>query len=104
MLYSHFCMYCEAAKSGGNLLCLLLQGQAECLYEAPFVTVLKMQIYLCVVLCVFVCFPLRPQVQELMLESYSAAYNRMTHMLGLKHLCKITLCDSNLLILLAESH
>lgn len=52
MLYGHFCMYCGAAKSRGNLLCLLVQGQAECLYKAAFMTVLKMQIYLYVALCV----------------------------------------------------
>lgn len=84
MLYGHFCMYCGAAKSRGNLLCLLVQGQAECLYKAAFMTVLKNAN---IFVCGFVCFALRPQVQELMLESDSAAYNRMTHMLGLKPLC-----------------
>lgn len=88
MLYSHFCMYCEAAKSRGNLFCLLVQGQAECLLQGCFCdSVENANIFV----CGFVCFPLRPQVQELMLESYSAAYNRMTHMLWLKPLCKITL-------------
>lgn len=104
MFYSHFCMYCEAAKSRGNLLCRLVQGQAGCLYKAAYVTVLKMQIHSCVCVFVFVGFPLRSQVQELMLESYSAAYNRMTPVLRFKPLCKTTLCDSTLLVLLVESH
>lgn len=86
---------------------LLVQGQAWMPVQGCFCdSAENSNIFACVCVfsCAFMCLPLRPQVQELMLESYSAAYNTITHVLGLKPVCKTTLCDSTLLILLVESH
>lgn len=85
-------MYCEAAKSRGNLLCLLVQGQAGCLYKAAFVTVLKMQIYLCVWFCVFPTQTPGARIDAGIILS-CLQQDVVTHMLGLKPLCKTTLCD-----------